>query len=296
MAGCKDIIVNIKDYNPADVYTVVVRVKGSVATDAILPTYTKTVTGSAGPQVKFTGLPEGDYEVGIRRTCALGGQSNWVWIDVVATGCLAPTGLEIDADSVSDGITETTADLRWDPDATATFEYKVDVSEWAEAGTEDEQLSGLLEGHVYTFFLRKVCGIYTKSLPVSLSFATDISPDVPTFKVRILEKVCNGSEFVGYRLRFSFTGGLATVGEFYRIKFTDYYGNETTVIDREVENGETLEDVMKDIAASFNPVNMIIGSDFAAFDIIAKEQKISTGLSISCQDVDSTTGFAVDIH
>lgn len=286
MAGCKDIIVNIQDFNSADTYIVTIRLKGSVVTDAnLLPTYTITATG---PQVIFKNLPDGLYEVQITRKCSTGGTSISGWQDTIAVSCESPVNPFIDT------ITGTTAKANWTGVTGETYEYSLNGSDWAPTTNYAyHDITGLVAGEVYTIRIRKKCGAFLYSLPVRLNFTATTA--TPEFNVALLAKLCKGNEFIGYHLRFSFAGGLAAIGQTYRIRYTDFYGTVHTLVEREVIVGDTLAIVANDIANVFNPENFIVGSDFASFETISKEQKAENGMDMNCQEINDISGYATDI-
>lgn len=283
--NCRDIIINISAYDAASTYLVQVRLIDSIAAYPIIPTYTKTATS---PTVLFSGLPDGEYEVAIRRTCADGSITPWLWQPVSSTSCAIPEGYSIGS------ITATGATLNYTAAGTGeAIQYRIDKKGfWVDGGATSQALTGLTTGKVYEAEIRRKCTIYDFSLPLLKHFATVVA--TPTFRVDVIEKVCEGNLFIGYRLRFSLTGDIAPAS-IYRISFTDIFGNTATI--REVTTGvsPTVYDTLQALASPFSAINFIVGTDYGCFDIISRELKVPPGMSINCQDVDLVTGYSVAI-
>lgn len=287
MANCKDIVVDIQNYISSDTYTVVLRKVGSIVDSVdLLPTYTAIATG---PQVIFKNLPDGLYEVQITRACITGGISKTDWMYAASADCPAPVSPFVD------NITGTTAKLNWTGSSGQNYEYSMDGGKTWAATTDHthHDLTGLTSGRVYIALIRRKCGAFLYSIPVRLPFTATTGS--PAFTVQVLDKVCTGNTFEGYKLRFSFAGGLAPVNDIYRIRFTDYLGNTSTLLQRTVTGSDTLTIIMKEIANTFTPENLVIGSNFASFDTVVKELKNDPAIIQNCQDVNSTTGFLTDI-
>lgn len=283
---CKDIIVNIANYNPADTYTVTIRPLVSKYTYPN-PNYTKVATG---PQVLFTSLPSDIYTATVQRNCAAGGISKIVTKEVLSATCSMVTNLVIS------GVTGTAADADWDADTDiAFFEYNMDEVVWNRVTSNSESFTGLMAGSVYDLQVRKACTNFEKGQSTRVQFQTDIVG--PAFTVRVIEKVCDGHQFMGYRLRFTLADGLASTGDKYTIEYTDYYAQTHLFSETEVLPGDTIDAVVRRIASRFETVKMYIdpAGTFASFDIISLEQKAATGLIASCIDVDLVTGYAASI-
>ena len=208
--ACKDIIVNIQNYSPSDSYTVIVKRSDNVITDGgVLPSYTQLVISG---QVIFKGLPDGDYVAGLQKTCAGGGKSDIIWKEAIGAGCLTPQNVTVGS------ITGTGATLSFDAESSYSFFVSVDDAAYVPSTSGSTHvLTGLVAGHVYTMNIKKQCKTYEYSAPTRRHFATTVAS--PTFNVRVIRKLCTGTTFDGYLVRFSITGGLAAVGDNYEISF-----------------------------------------------------------------------------
>lgn len=284
-SSCRDIIINISGYDPTSTYLVQVRLVDSIAAYPVIPTYTKTATS---PTVLFSGLPDAEYEVAIRRTCADGSVTPWLWQTVSSASCAVPVGYSIGS------ITGTGATLSYTAAGTGeAIQYRLDKkSFFVDGGASSQVLTGLTTGKVYEAEIRRKCTLYDFSLPLLQHFATVVA--VPTFRVDVIEKVCEGSLFIGYRLRFSVTGDIAPAST-YRISFTDIFGNSATIKEFTTGATPTVYETLQALASPFSTINFIVGTDYGCFDIISRELKVPPGMTINCQDVDLLTGYSVAI-
>jgi len=286
MSVCKDVIVNIGNYNPANTYTVTAKMVGSVIDNPGLPAYTKVATG---PTVIFSTLPDGEYEVGITMGCAEGGTSPIIWQRAATASCIVPQAYVISA------ITATTANMGWTAEAAPiSFQQRLDrVGEFAATSAAAvHSLTGLTAGRIYEAELRKKCGTYAYSLILLKHFATSVI--VPTFRVDVLEKICDGNTYKGYRLRFSITGGILVPGT-YQIKYTTLNGTVTTVRSVTTTAAMTMYQLLLLLSDIFEVSNIIVGTNYGAFDAISKEPKTQPGVPANCQDVNMITGYSVTL-
>jgi len=283
--ACKDIIVNIGNFNPLNTYTVVAKLVASVVDMPVIPAYTKV---AEGPTVVFSTLPDGEYEVGITMVCAEGGTSRTIWQRAGTPSCIVPQAYAINT------ITSNSANMAWTAEAALTFQQRLDkAGEFAAtSAAATHALSGLTAGRVYEAELRKKCGTYAFSQVLLKHFATTVI--VPTFRVDVIEKICDGNAFKGYRLRFSITGGLLAPGT-YQIKYTTLGGTITTVRSVVTTVGMTIYQVMLLLSDIFEVTGMITGANYGAFDIISKEPKTLPGVPANCQDIDMITGYSVTL-
>jgi len=283
--ACKDIIVNIGNFNPLNTYTVVAKLVASVVDMPVIPAYTKV---AEGPTVVFSSLPDGEYEVGITMVCAEGGTSRTIWQRAGTPSCIVPQAYVINT------ITSNSANMAWTAEAALTFQQRLDkAGEFAAtSAAATHALSGLTAGRVYEAELRKKCGTYAFSQVLLKHFATTVI--VPTFRVDVIEKICDGNAFKGYRLRFSITGGLLTPGT-YQVKYTTLGGTITTVRSVVTTVGMTIYQVMLLLSDIFEVTGMITGTDYGAFDIISKEPKTLPGVPANCQDINMVTGYSVTL-
>lgn len=283
---CKDIIITIANYNPQDTYVVTLKTKSSLLKDknGILPTYQQTATGS---QVIFKSLPNGTYSAGLKRICAAGGESPIVWKDVTAPSCKPPT------DFIIDNITDTAAEVSFTAAAGTTYDLLLDDELHTENIQDNDPIIDLVPGSMYKAQLRPNCGEYKYGFPRTFYFITDPT-NVPDFTVRVVKKNCNGSIFDGYTVRFTISGAL-NPGDIYRVRFEEYNGTVHTLIQYTVQMSDTLEIVIKAIANQLAGTHMIIATDYAAFDILSREQKAPNGVIVDCEDIDLQTGYIVDI-
>ena len=283
--ACKDIIITIANYNPLDTYEVTVkRTDNVIYEQKAAPSYTQTATAQ---QVVFKSLPDGDYLAGIQRKCAVGGQSDLVWKEVIGSGC------NYAQNTLVDTITGTTASLHWTDEPAYTFFPFIDDKPYAQTSAGLLNMTGLIAGNVYQAQVKKKCKLSENSPLRSVNFATSVV--TPTFAVRVVRKKCRGDAFDGYQVRFSLTGGLAALTKIYRISFTEYDGTVHILGNYTVGVGDTIEIMTRRIAADFAGTNLIIGTDFGAFDITSIEQKVPSGSLINCQDLNETTGYSVSI-
>lgn len=286
MAVCKDIIITLVNFNPLDTYTVMIKRADNIINDGtIIPSYTQTATGG---QTLFKSLPDGEYVAGVKRTCASGGQSDFVWKDVVGNNCIAPQAL------AAGGITAVGATITWTNEAAFSFNVYVDNG-FAQAPTAAGTftMTGLVAGNVYQVAVKKKCKVSEFSAPATVNFATTVAS--PTFAVRVIRKQCTGTSFDGYILRFSLTGGLAAVGEKYEISFTEFDGTTYLLKSYTVGASDTLASMIQKLAGELAGYNLIVGSDFASFDMLSKEQKTASGVVVNCQDINLLTGYTVAI-
>lgn len=283
--ACKDIIITIASYNPLDIYEIMVkRTDNVIYEQQAAPSYTQIATAQ---QVVFKSLPDGDYLAGIQRKCAAGGQSDLVWKEVIGSGCVYPQNTLVDT------ITPTTAKLKWTDEPSYTFLPFVDGKPYAQTSAGLLDMAALVAGNVYQAQVRKKCKLSENSPLRSVNFATTVA--APTFAVRVVRKKCRGEAFDGYQVRFSLTGGLAALTKIYRITFTEYDGTTHILGNYVVGVGDTIEKMTRRIAADFAGTNLIIGSDFGAFDITSIEQKVPSGSPVNCQDLNETSGYSVSI-
>lgn len=290
MSTCKDLIVNIGNFNPANTYTVTAKLVANAADWPVIPAYTKI---AVGPSVLFPTLPDGEYEVGVRVACvnedgSPAGVSNIIWQRAVTASCIAPQAYAINT------ITSNSASMVWTAEAAMTFQQRLDgVGDFAATSAgATHALSGLTAGRVYEAELRKKCGTYAFSQALNKNFATSVA--VPTFRVDVLEKLCNGDTFEGYRLRFSITGGLLIPGT-YRISYTTLGGITSVVSSFVTTAGMTIYQVMLALSQVFDTSKIIVGSNYGAFDIISREPKTLPGVPANCQDINMVTGYTVTL-
>jgi len=179
----------------------------------------------------------------------------------------------------------------WTGEPTFTFQQRVDrTGEFAAtSAAATHALSGLTAGRVYEAELRKKCGTYAFSQVLLKHFATTVI--VPTFRVDVIEKICDGNAFKGYRLRFSITGGILIPGT-YQIKYTTLGGTVTTVRSVVTTVGMTIYQLMLLLSDILEVTGMITGTNYGAFDVISKEPKTLPGVPANCQDIDMITGYS----
>ena len=76
------------------------------------------------------------------------------------------------------------------------------------------------------------------------------------------------------------------------------FGSDSTVHllkSYEVLLSDTLESVIRRIANDLVGHNLIVGTNYGSFDIISREQKAPSGVSVNCQDINNVTGYSVAI-
>jgi hypothetical protein len=284
MSTCKDVIVNIGNFNPLNTYTVVAKLVASVVDFPVIPAYTKVATG---PTVVFSTLPDGEYEVGITMVCAEGNTtSRTIWQRASTASCIAPQAYVVNA------ITTVSANMVWTAEAGFTFQQRLDRKGdfAATSAAATHALTGLIAGRVYEAELRKKCGTYAFSEVLLKHFATTVI--APTFRVDVIEKICDGNAYKGYRLRFSITGGMAAPAT-YQIQYTTLGGTVTTIRSVTTTVTMTIYQLMLLLSDTFEVTGIISGVDYGAFDIISHEPKTLPGVPANCQDIDMISGYSV---
>lgn len=285
--ACKDIIIYINQFNAEDTYAVMIKRVDNVVTDgSAIPSYVKN---NATQETLFKGLPEGIYQAGIQRACAAGGVSDWSWREVVGHDCAAPADLAIGA------ITGVAATATWTDEPAYTFITQLDDGPPlppTAAGTKS--YTGLVAGHVYEFSVRKQCKVSEYSASARRAFATAMGS--PNFLVRVVRKLCTGTTFDGYLVRFSLAGGFAAIGMKYQVSFTEFDGTTHILFEHTVTASDTEMTIAQAISNNFHGHNLLgYNMGFASFDIISKEQKVPNGVVPNCPDIDLTTGYSVAI-
>lgn len=283
--ACVDIIIVIHNYDPQDTYQVAVRLVASVANPYNLPTYTQTATG---PQVIFHGLPEGLYEAAIIRTCVAGGQSGPIWQTAMSPSCIAPQNV------VVSNITATDADVDWDGTTGQVYEISVNEGDWEDTDSHNAHaITGLTAGISYDIRIRQKCGTYMRSPIVNKHFTTTVG--VPSFNSIIIRKICEQDQFLGFKIRFNISGGLATVGEEYQITYTALDSSTTVVANHIVTGSDTLSSVINSLASFFTPVNLVVGATYAYFDVVVKPELANETTASNCNNVEDTNPYSTAI-
>lgn len=280
MASCKDIYVNIHDYDPTSTYVVNLKFKDSVIGGDLIPGYSITATSS---QVVFKGVGDYAYIVCIKRTCPNTGISAEICKDVTAPLCKAPT------DVVISGITDTTATVTFTVSGTNTYEYALNDLIFKPA-VSPISLTGLIPGSANVVIIRAICGANKKSLVISTEFTTT-TPAV-TFVKQEIEKVCKGSVFQYHVIQFTLSGGIAAVGKVYRIKQTDPANGSVNVIAKHtVISGDTYQSVINGLTKGSSPFNVAITNTYGTFSL-----KVSNPYqALYCNQATLTSVTTVDI-
>lgn len=249
---CKNVIVNIENYNPQIIYQVFIRKIGSGIAFASIPSNTKIATGN---QVIFENLADEDYEIGIRANCT-DGSSDIKWIDAYDKNCALPK------------VVFNTPDIEITlPSITAGYEWRIDNNPWTKVesnATVDHTLDittarGDYDGYgdarvnsMLDFQFRTICAAGSKS---AIQHFYNIETPIADTVVTLVEVLCEGGKYKGLLLR-------ATMGDESNTPEIIRYDNDpSSDIDllqytRNLDNDLDIA-VYRNFFNGFNPIRII---------------------------------------
>ena len=279
--ACYDIVVTLSEFNTTDTFEVALRPQGS-QTD-FDQAQKKTATSST---VIFAQVLGSYWEVAVRRSCANGGFSALSWQPPVSVVCTAPTNLVVTPNSATQVTVNFTAG------SAPSYEYRLGLTGAWTAIADGGTISSLSAGTAYTLHLRGRCsdGSYTDL--VSRDFVTTTTS--PSFTNQVLTVDCENGYYQAHVMRISLSGGVAAVGQLYRIVYT--IGTDTmTLLQYTVQSGDTYADIMAVIEATVNPFKVVVEADQAYCDFFSRDIRPEYPSNPRCTDVVTSSAYTTSI-
>jgi hypothetical protein len=277
---CKTLRVTLSEFNTADTFEVAIRPAGTL--QDFDNSFKQTATSRV---VMFREVLGTYWEVQVRRTCAGGGVYLSPWQEPSSTACAAPAGLVVTPTSA------TAAQVEWTGTA-PTHQWMQDFSGTWQSATSPLTLFPLISGPVYTVHLRGRCGDGTVTTELQADFTTQVA--APHFSARVLRINCEAGYYLHHLVRFSLSGGVAPAGSRYKVTY-QVGTQQLTLLDYTVKVGDTLADIVEQVAGVVSPERVVTTDEFGYVDFQSRNLAPGQPQNLSCAQASGASFYQVSI-